>query len=463
MSGWLGVRAAPGQQRAVGRGGACWQGALRFGACLCLGLALGVALPAAADTAHLRGFGPRALALAGSTEAESVGADVVYENPAQLAGLPTLQAGLGAMVTLPAYRVEQLRGAEAFPALRPQSRVLGQLAVASPLQGVLGGRLGVGGFLHLPVDGATRVLSHEPRRPQLPLVEALDDRLLLGLGVGARLLPGLEVGVTAQLLASLQGQTTVDLSALRGEIDEQVLEVDLWSRVTFAVGVRYALRHDLRLALVVRQASEVPYHLPLRADVAELGQVHYRVSGVGMGAPWTAALAGRWAPRERLMLLASVRYERWSAMPPLGPSVVVTADDAALAGDPSAAKALAQMASVPVAMGAKDIVQVRAGGEWQALRWLTLRAGAGIRPTPLPRATGTAKYLDGPSVTAALGAGLVLWRLPAGAPGLLLDVGASVAHLPRRTALSRASDDPVGGTSVEGQGWTLAAGLRHAL
>ncbi len=452
-----GARAAASRQAVV----EVWSRRWCVWACLCAGPV--ASSPALADTAYGRGFGPRALALAGAVEAESAGADVVYDNPAQLADLPRLQAALAGFVTLPAYRVEQLRGAETFPAVLPQSRALGQLAIAAPLRGIFGGRLGAGGFLHLPVDGATRVLSHEPRRPQLPLVEALDDRLLIGLGVGARLLPGLELGVTAHLLASLQGQTTVDLSALRGEVDQQALEVDLWSRLTFALGVRYSPRRDLRLALVVRQASRVRYDLPLLANVEELGRVHYQVSGVGMWAPLSVALATSWAPNERLSLLASLRFERWSAMPALGPSVVVTADDAALAGDPDAARALAQMASVPVPMGAKDMVQVRVGGEVRASPWLTLRAGAGIRPTPLPRATGTAKYLDGHTVTAALGAGLLLWRLPSGDPGLLLDVGAAVAHLPRRTALARTPDDPVGGTSVEGQGWSFGAGLRHAL
>ncbi len=58
-----------------------------------------------------------------------------------------------------------------------------------------------------------------------------------------------------------------------------------------------------------------------------------------------------------------------------------------------------------------NTLSVMGGVEWATLPWLTLRAGGGYEPTPVPAETGDTNYLGADTVVAALGAGIDLRRL----------------------------------------------------
>ena len=426
-----------------------------------------LALPraVAASSAELYGFGPRAIGLCGAVEADGVGADVGWDNPALLGRLQSVHVGIGALSLRPFHAIEQLGGAATFPAVLPSAVNLGQIAVAAPLGGLFAQRVGVGVQLHIPVDGPSRVLARDPRTPQVPLYESLADRLLIAGAVGVRPLPWLSLGLQANLLAALVGNTNFALSLLRGEIVDQAISVDLRTRVTFGLSAHVEPSERLRLGLVWRQRSEVPFSIPLRADVEELGQLHFTVAGTGLWAPETLALAGAFDLDPRWRLLASMRWERWSALPALGPRVTLSADDAALAAqagrDP---QQLLALQSQPVPMAAADTVQLRAAAEWRGRRWLTLRGGLGLRPSPLPRANGTANYLDAPGMLLGLGASFAQARADQPTDDVwAVDIGVGWTHLWRRTALKRDVGDEVGGTSLTGEELRLSIGLRHSL
>ena len=420
---------------------------------------------AAASSPELYGFGPRAIALCGAIEADGNSADVSWDNPALLGRLRSVHVSVAALTLRPRHHIEQLGGGQQLPALVPSAVNLGQIAVATPLGGVFADRVGVGVLVHVQVDGPSRVLSRDPRTPQVPLYESLMDRLVIAAGVGVRPLPWLTLGLQAQLLAALVGRTDFALSSLRGEIDEQSITVDLRSRVTFALAAQIEPSPRWRVGVVWRQQSKVPYSIPLRADVEELGRLRLTVAGAGLWAPETLAWAGAFDLDTRWRLLGSMRWERWSAMPALGPQITISADDAALAAqagrDP---KLLTSMQSQPVPMAAADTVQLRGGAEWRGRRWLTLRGGLGLRPSPLPRATGTANYLDAPGVLVGLGASFAQPRPgPSQDDAWAVDIGVGWTHLWRRTALKRDVDDVVGGTSLTGEEFRLSIGVRHSL
>ncbi len=428
---------------------------------------LGAVAPSsvAASSAELYGFGPRAIALCGAVEADGDHADVAWDNPALLGRLRGVHVGVGALTLRPFHTIEQLGGTQEFPSLVPQPVNLGQIAVAAPLGGWFAQRVGVGAVIHVPIDGPSRVLARDPRTPQVPLYESLADRLVIAAGVGVRPAPWLSLGLQASLLAALVGRTDFSLSSLRGEIDEQAITVDLRSRVTFGLSAQIEPSERWRVGLVWRQRSEVPFAIPLRADVEELGRLLFSVAGTGLWAPETLAVAGAWDVDARWRLLGSLRWERWSAMPALGPTITLSADDAALARqagrDP---RTLVEMQSVRVPMAAADIVQLRAGAEWRGRPWLTLRGGAGLRPSPLPRATGTANYLDAPGMLWGIGASFGQAR--ADQPqddAWAVDIGVGWTHLWRRTALKRDVGDVVGGTSLTGDELRLSIGVRHSL
>ncbi len=436
----------------------------RAGALVAACATLCLASAASAGTPELYGFGPRAHALAGAIEADTAGARATWDNPAMLGRLRNAGGDLGLLQLIPSHEIQQLGGQERFPAAVSGPVTLGNLAVAAPVGGVFRERLGVGLALHIPMSGPTRILSRDPRQPQVPLFEGLADRLLVGFGLGWRPIDAFSIGVTGQLLAELNGGGTFRVSTLERRFTDQQLAVDLWSRVTWTVGATYEPSERFRLGLVWRQEASVRYALPLTVSIAEIGDVRMDVRGVGLWSPMTSALAGMFAPTPQWRIHASARWERWSALPPLGPALRIDLDDAALARSPDAKRDIAWMESVPVAMGAHDRIVPRLGVEHLLRRWLTLRGGVGYRATPLPRATGRANYLDADTLDVGLGAGFQ-WADPERVDVDLLgvDIALGWSHLWRRTAQKRDPFDPIGGTSLQGEELRFSIALRHAL
>jgi hypothetical protein len=435
-------------------------------------LALSLALPlfvspslASASALERLGFGPRAIGLAGAVEASSAGALATWDNPSLLGGLGHPQGGLVATGLFNALRIEQIGGADGSPAAAPGDTVLGSLAVASPVGGVFADRLGFGLALHIPLNAPTAIASRAARQPQVPLIEGLDSRLVVALGVGYRLNRYVAVGVTGQLLARLDGGGTFRLSVLDRRFTDQRLDVDLISRVTPTVGLAIDPSPSWRLGLVWRAEANVRYRLPLTVNIEEVGDVRMKVDGVGLWSPMSLALAAQWQVSARWRLMASARWERWSALPPLAPAISLSVDDAALAAEAGVSpETLAAMQTRPVPLGASDIVLPRVGVEGALRRWLRVRAGVAYRATPLPRATGSANYLDAPNVRLGVGATFAMAdpdRLEADA--LAVDIGLGWDHLLRRTAIKRDPADPIGGVSLEGDAFCLSVGLRHAL
>lgn len=419
---------------------------------------------ARAGTPELYGFGPRAIALAGAIEAAADGPRATWNNPAALGRLASAGGSLGLLQLAPSHRIVQLGGQQRYPAATPGPVTLGNLAVAAPIGGPFHERLGVGLALHIPLSSPTQIWSRDPRQPQVPLYEGLVDRLLVGLGLGWRVTDWLCVGLTGQLLAELSGGGDFRVSSLERRFTDQRLAVDLWSRLTFTAGATADLGPRWRLGVVFRQQADVRYRIPLTVRVAELGDVAMDVRGVGLWSPMSLALAARFTPTPRWSVLASARWERWSELPPLGPDVRIDVDNAALARNPEQAEQILSVQTSPVPLAAADRVVPRLGVEHRTARWLRLRGGLGWRATPLPRATGSANYLDADALDLGLGAGFALAdpeRVDVDRIGV--DIAFGWSHLFRRTASKRDPTDPVGGTSLEGDELRFSIALRHAL
>jgi long-chain fatty acid transport protein len=65
----------------------------------------------------------------------------------------------------------------------------------------------------------------------------------------------------------------------------------------------------------------------------------------------------------------------------------------------------------PVLPAFNNTMSVAGGVEWTSAPWLTLRAGGGYEPTPIPPQTGDTNYLGADAAVLALGAGLDLRKL----------------------------------------------------
>ena len=65
----------------------------------------------------------------------------------------------------------------------------------------------------------------------------------------------------------------------------------------------------------------------------------------------------------------------------------------------------------PLTPSFADTVSIMGGVEWDTLKWLTLRAGGGYEPSPLPPQSGDTNYLGADTIVLALGGGVDLRRL----------------------------------------------------
>lgn len=423
-------------------------------------LMLWLAGPAAANTMEMYGFGPRVAALGNTGEAAADDYFAVYANPANLALNQRLHLGLGGDVVWNRFQIER-QGSQKMASVLPDNNYLMHLGVSSPLPGWLADKAAVGLAMHLPVGHDTRLNALDPHQPQVPMYDTLGDRLALVFGMAVRPARWLAIGVSAQLLTSLQGSADIELSILDHRITRKHLDVELLTKPYPIVGLTLLPSDNVRIGLVWRARSEVRYELPLSVDIEELGRLNFRIAGGGLFLPDVFALAAS-ARRGAWLATAGVAWLRWSQLAPLAAAVHLELDDAHIKSEGATADQLLYVDSQPIAMGAKDILQPRAGVEWQPTPALVWRAGAQYRPTPLPRADGTAQYLDAPATTLALGAGvrlldpLAMHRKP-----LQLDVTLAWTVLSRRTVHNVDPAAPVQATSLSGDNVHLALALHH--
>lgn len=437
-------------------------------------LALAVALACAcaptsalATTLEMYGFGARSAALAGAVEASDVDYFAAFANPANLAFSQQIHFGFGTDMVWNRFAIQRVAGEGAYPNQLPVDNYLAHLGISTPIGGPLHNKLALGIAIHLPLGGPTRLDAHDYRQPQLPLYDTLGDRLALVLGLGYRPLPWLSFGVAAQILTSLDGRADIALSVLDHRITQKALDVTLSTDAYPIAGVTVQPREDWRLSLVWRRSSQVSYALPLQVNLQEVGNLAFKIQGIGLWLPDTFVLAAMHQVGP-LQINGGAAWLRYSAMPPLAPQVSVVIDDAALKQGNTQPDKVIDVKNQPVAMGAVDVLEPRLGVEWQVAEPaalaapLVLRFGLKYRPTPLPRADGAANYLDAPATTIALGAGIVTGDpLALATQPLHVDLAVSTTFLARRTVQKLDPNDPVQATSVSGAAWHLALTLHH--
>ena len=416
---------------------------------------------ASASTLELYGFGARSVGLAGTSEAVTEDYFATYSNPANLALAKRVHFGLGGHYIGNSFVVDRVGGQEGYGTELPAALFTGHFGVSAPLGGWLADRLAIGIAMHIPMGSPTQITSRDYRTPQVVLYDSIGDRLVVAFGVGARLLDWLSVGASAQLLASLEGSAQLRLSALEQRFTSKELDIDLLSRLYPIVGVTLHPGDSFRLALVWRGEAKVDYRLPLEVFVEELGALDFTIAGVGLYSPDTFVAASSWRFGDRALLTAAATWARWSQTPPLAPELTLDLGGEQLGAGGEQLRLL-YVRSTQIAMAAKDIIVPRVGFELQQAQWWRWRAGLRYRPTPFPKADGSANYLDAAATTVAFGGTLTLHdeqeiaRRP-----LQVDIALGWTRLSRRTVDKRDPADPIGGTSLHGGSWRLALTLHH--
>jgi long-subunit fatty acid transport protein len=369
--------------------------------------------------------------------------------------------GFGADAIWNRFDIQRVAGESQFPSQLPADNYLAHIGISTPFGGVLKDKLALGIAMHVPLGGPTRLDAHDYRQPQLPLYDTLGDRLALVASLAYRPWPWLSFGAGAQVLTALTGSADIALSVLDHRITKKSMEVELATKAYAILGLTLQPRDDWRVSMVYRQSSQVSYSIPLAVNMVDVGNLTFRIAGIGLWLPDTIVLGaahkmGAWN------LTGGVAWLRFSAMPALAPDVAVVIDDAALKQGNATPDKIINVRNMPVAMGAKDVLEPRFGAEWQVLEFLVLRGGVQYRPTPLPRADGAANYLDAAATTFALGAGaqigdpLSLTKQP-----LQVDLALATTVLSRRSVAKLDPGDPVQATSVSGAAWHLALTVHH--
>ncbi len=416
---------------------------------------------ATANTMELYGFGPRIAALGNTGEAVADDYFALYANPANLALASHIHFGFGGEAIWNRFAIDRTAGTQRYPSQLPVNNQLAHVGISTPLGGFLKDKAALGVAIQLPFGNSTRLDAHDYRTPQVTLYDTLADRLVLVAGIAVRPVPWLSLGASAQLLTTLDGRADIDLSILDHRVTQKSLDVQLLTKPYGIFGVTLLPNEDFRIGLVYRMESYVRYALPLAVRLEDVGNLNFRIAGVGLWLPDTIALATSFH-RGAWLFTAGAAYARWSQLPPQAPDVRLVLDDGQLKQRGNPPDQLLYVNNVPIAMAAKDIVQPRAGVEWQFSEGLVWRAGVQYRPTFLPRADGAATYLDAPATTLAVGAGLTLADpLNLSRKPLHLDATLGYTVMSRRTVQKRDAADPIGATSLSGDSIHLALALHH--
>lgn len=417
-----------------------------------LPLLVSLLIPAAAQASifDLYGFAARGAGLGNALTAGADDYTATYYNPAALTVRKSPRVGIGLDLVLPGPWVDTDRP-DPEPAPRTPRWNLGLHGGALlPLSSWTGGRLAFGLGLFHPLLEFTRVDAFDPVRPQLYLYQSLPDKLLLAPAFGFEIAPWLSVGAGLQVLASIAGRADTGVSLGSGRFTRRRLGVDLIGESSPTAGVLLSPRPGLRLGVSWRSALDFAYELPVLVAIEELGTLSFELSGTVLYTPHQLSAGAAWRLDERLLLVADLTWAMWSLAP--DPSARVTVR---LQGEAVGHDELIRVDSLPVSLGARDVLVPRLGAEYALRPTVTLRGGYSYRPTPLPTPTGRSNYVDSNAHTLSAG---VAWT-----GGVGLEATAQLTWLTSRRIDKQDPDDTVGSYNAGGPLGHLSVSVIHDL
>lgn len=426
-----------------------------------LGLALILALAAGAAHASvfdIYGFGARAAAMAGAHAAAAEDYSAVYYNPAALTVHGAPHVGVGLNVVVPRVGIERDAAAspDAPPDQEPGTNVGVNLGLLFPLGGRIQNRFALGVGLFLPTIQVTRINAVDPQTPHFYRYDALPDKLVLALGAAFQIHETVSVGVGYQFLGSLTGSADVHLDLLTRRFTRKTLKVDVHADSGVTAGLLVRPLPSLRLAFSFRDELQIDYDLVTRIGIEQVGEIEADVSGTSLYTPQQFTWAVAWDPHAQATLTADIVWARWSRAPDPAARIELVLDTEPLGFDEIAAN------SGPVNLAAVDTVDLRVGAEWRPAEGWAVRAGYGLRPTPLPAQTGYANYVDSDTHQAGLGFGysfpdpLAMHEAP-----LTVDVSGQLSWLAGRRMEKADPEDAVGSYEAGGPIWHVALTMRH--
>lgn len=442
--------------------------ALATASAVLLATALATAPQAAAGTFDIFGGSPRDIGMGGGMTAAVLGPTALYYNPAALTRQKVHTLGASFHLSVPLLYVDRGDPDAEPQTVLPETHTGVSLGWVKPLGGIFDDRLALGVSISLPTERLARVQGVDPAAPQFYLYQNLQDKLLIHLGVAAEPFDWLSVGCSLQILADLAGTALLDMNLLGGVFEHRSIDVTLEPTMApfFGVHLRPPLGQgggQLQIGAAYRGSSSMEFKLPVLVSAGEGLALAIDMHQVVLWVPDELAFGLSYTLDEpALTFAADVTYAMWSDAPDPSPRLSVDVGGRLVeALGLSEALDLSTRTS-PIDLGFIDTITIRAGAEWVASSWLTLRGGYTFRPTPAPRQTGATAYLDNDAHIIALGAGFSFVNPLQKRKSIVdIDVSAQATILPRRTAYRTDPLNPGGDLSHGGALLHFAVGVMH--
>lgn len=366
-----------------------------------LWLLSGIAQASVFDT---YGFGSRPAAMGNAHAAAAEDYTGVFYNPGTLTVRRRPHLGLGVHLVAPSLSADAQprdRGPDVdlAPApITPRTNVGVHLGLLFPLGGLIDNRFALGLGVYVPTIQVTRVASFDPVTPHFYRYDALPDKINVALGAAFELHPTVSIGLGYQYLGTLTGDAQIDLDLLTQRFTRKDVDVDIQGKGGLTAGLLIRPHESLRVGVSYRSALSVAYVLDVDINLVGIGALVVDIAGVALYTPEQYTVGVAWQ-RTGVTVTGDLIWSRWSNAPDPSPSFTVTLDGADIGLGAIVADA------DPVDLAAEDTLEARIGAEWAVQSNLWLRAGYGMRPTPLPSQTGFTNYLDSDAHVVGLGVG----------------------------------------------------------
>jgi long-chain fatty acid transport protein len=408
--------------------------------------------PVLGSTFDIFGYNPRGMGLGGALGGGSTDYTAAYYNPAALTSEKKVNLGLGISLTAPLLFVDRSMPDSEHPTVLPEGHGGLNFGWKYPVGGILQEKVALGVSLHLPFGRLLRVQGFDPTSPQFYLYQNLHDKLLLVAAAAYEPVPWLSVGVGVQVLANLSGSADLRLDIIDSTFESAEAEVDVLPSAGPILALHSRILPWLQLGFTYRGTTSLLFELPVGVHVSDALALDIAVTQTVLWSP-EQFVFGAFLEVEDwdLGIGVDLTFSRWSQAP--DPSTRLAIDfQGKLVEDTGLGEALdVSTDDLPVDLQFVDTLTPRLGMEWKPLDFLTVRGGYFFRPTPAPRASGTAMYLDNHAHVFSLGLGFIIPdQLQIGAGPVELDLALQTTLLARRTVLREVQNDPVGSLSHGG-------------
>ena len=375
-------------------------------------------LPAAAGASvgALYGVSAASIGRAGQSAATPEGDATTFHNVAALASTDG-SVRLGFVTALHAIALDaRCSGPTCIAARRPAPTQ----SLSAGWAGKVHRRVGLGVTFSTPAGELVRISAPDPRRPHLPTLEGPADQFALFAGLGARVLPWLELGVGAQVRARIASAVQLDLDPINRTVDRADVQIHLGPTFSAVAGLRIHGPSATMVAVSWHQRAGVPYDIPAQLGLDGVGAVHLRLAQVAHTTPHTLQFAVAWRG-PTIELEAGLRWALWARLQGLGPDLSSDVRGGLIDG-----VGLGRVADIDAPASAwvptlRDTVSPGVSVRWTARPSLILRGGWRFRPSPFPPATATAAMLDSDAhvVAGGLSLHIAAWELGVGGQVLL--------------------------------------------